>query len=729
MRKKRILLLLLVISLMAIAVTFVFSASAEESASDNESATSELEVYFFDHEKRNIGDSFIIRYGDIQILVDAGPDAATAETIKMAINHSISGSDELWDYVIVTHPDTDHIGAFSTNVVESNDFGVLKHLKEKGGIGMLIDFEIEDRELAENSFASEKNKNYTQYAKRRDSYCVPDENGESVIQSYVTAAELTKNGAHEIEVADDLTLVILDNYFYDDGIAGKSKLSSAEKNCLSVCFMLVHGDQKLLFTGDLEEYDSGNGYAQIYGETKLYELNEKYLSGGVDFFKAGHHGSKTSNCKEFIDKIHPNYIYIPVVAGTKEKTVSGFPQKEVMQNFLSYTDHIFMPSIAIYEEDAISTTWPTKIQKYYGEVKIFSDGRQMWASSECEVGINGEPKPITETAWLKNNFDIPFSTYVFDTNGIYGDGQCVLLKYGSIEILIDCGINARESRDTNSDFYISDVSRYCVDGVLEYVIVTHPQTDALSQMDEIIENFKIVNLIDFGSNVSSATVNAKGGWYNTYRAAANQALSQRDILNYYGDGKKDFFSITEGLSLKLFNIKPTTCDDENDYSISVLVNYYDKKLLFTSDLTNGDGGEDRLNEEAGGLIKGVSFFIASDGARDGANSPDLVENIAPRYVVISAAGGMQLPGGTYVSRQNMDNFKQLTSGKSSKKNGQTYLMSEIKNNKVSPVTGDIVFILIDPAGPSVEIQEIAPQSIDFEETPTMVETDYYKNAA
>jgi len=37
--------------------------------------------------------------------------------------------------------------------------------------------------------------------------------------------------------------------------------------------------------------------------------------------------------------------------------------------------------------------------------------------------------------------------------------------------------------------------------------------------------------------------------------------------------------------------------------------------------------------------------------------------------------------------------------------------------------------LIDPAGPSVEIQETAPQSIDFEETPTMVETDYYKNAA
>jgi len=184
----------------------------------------------------------------------------------------------------------------------------------------------------------------------------------------------------------------------------------------------------------------------------------------------------------------------------------------------------------------------------------------------------------------------------------------------------------------------------------------------------------------------------------------------------------------EGERLKNYDI----VDEEAEYELfgkdPVFV-YYDKKLLFTSDLTNGDGGEKRLNEEAGSLIKDVSFFIASDGARDGANSPDLVENISPRYVVISAAGGMQLPGGTYVSRQNMDNFKQLTSGKSSKKNGQTYLMSEIKNNKVSPVTGDIVFILIDPAGPSVEIQETAPQSIDFEETPTMVETDYYKNAA
>ena len=58
------------------------------------------------------------------------------------------------------------------------------------------------------------------------------------------------------------------------------------------------------------------------------DIIKKYKLTKIDFLKVGHHGSKTSSSKEFINKINPKYSIISV--GRKNKY--GHPNKEVLNN-------------------------------------------------------------------------------------------------------------------------------------------------------------------------------------------------------------------------------------------------------------------------------------------------------------------------------------------------------------------------------------------------------------
>ena len=61
--------------------------------------------------------------------------------------------------------------------------------------------------------------------------------------------------------------------------------------------MINHATRKFLFTGDLEED----------GETSLVAKNDL---GEVEFFKAGHHGSKTSSTDAWLAAVKPKIAVI-----------------------------------------------------------------------------------------------------------------------------------------------------------------------------------------------------------------------------------------------------------------------------------------------------------------------------------------------------------------------------------------------------------------------------------
>ena len=62
--------------------------------------------------------------------------------------------------------------------------------------------------------------------------------------------------------------------------------------------------------------------------TTEHEILDKYNLSDIDVLKVGHHGSRTSSSKEFINEINPKYSIISVGRNNR----FGHPNKEVLNN-------------------------------------------------------------------------------------------------------------------------------------------------------------------------------------------------------------------------------------------------------------------------------------------------------------------------------------------------------------------------------------------------------------
>ena len=105
---------------------------------------------------------------------------------------------------------------------------------------------------------------------------------------------------------------------------------------------LIIDNNKLHFL-NTKEYDNENdnsnviyteldGYKFMFmgdaGIDKEKDILDKYNISDIDVLKVGHHGSKTSSSKDFINGINPKYSVISVGKNNRY----GHPNKEVLNN-------------------------------------------------------------------------------------------------------------------------------------------------------------------------------------------------------------------------------------------------------------------------------------------------------------------------------------------------------------------------------------------------------------
>ena len=109
------------------------------------------------------------------------------------------------------------------------------------------------------------------------------------------------------------------------------------------CISELNVDNNKLYFLQTKEYDDENDNSNvIYTELNGYkfmfmgvasittekEILDKYNLTNIDVLKVGHHGSKTSSSKNFIDEINPKYSIISVGKNNRY----GHPNKEVLDN-------------------------------------------------------------------------------------------------------------------------------------------------------------------------------------------------------------------------------------------------------------------------------------------------------------------------------------------------------------------------------------------------------------
>ena len=198
-----------------------------------------LEVHFLDVGQ---ADSTLIKCDGYTMLIDAGEDAQGTKIQNYLKKQGV----EKLDYLVLTHPDSDHIGSadviltkFETDTVFMSDYE-----KDTRIYNDLIDL-MKDNQIT---------------------YFTP-----SVGDTYPL-------GSASLQI-------LAPNDEYED------------PNNASIALLLTHGENSFLFTGDAEKSAETD---MLYNGLNLV----------ADVFHAGHHGSKTSNTEDFMDVVNPQYVVI-----------------------------------------------------------------------------------------------------------------------------------------------------------------------------------------------------------------------------------------------------------------------------------------------------------------------------------------------------------------------------------------------------------------------------------
>ena len=137
--------------------------------------------------------------------------------------------------------------------------------------------------------------------------------------------------------------VIFNCGLYNDLEKELIKVLDKKKIKYYLCIKELNIDKNKLYFLQTKEYDNENDnsnviYTELYGYKFMFmgdassttekEILSKYNLPDLDVLKVGHHGSKTSSGKKFIDEINPKYSIISV--GKKNRY--GHPNKEVLDN-------------------------------------------------------------------------------------------------------------------------------------------------------------------------------------------------------------------------------------------------------------------------------------------------------------------------------------------------------------------------------------------------------------
>lgn len=262
----------------------------------------ELEVHFLDV---GHGDSTVVICGEHAMMIDCGDDAQGTKLQNYLTKHDI----KKLDYLVLTHPDKDHIG---------------------GAPVILTKFPID--QVFESGYYKE------------------NKTAEKLRQTlkYERVNTITPKVGTEYQLGEAWFTILAPNGEYE------------ESNNSSIALLLHFGNNTFLFTGDAEKE----------AESDMVENSKnRGLSLKADVYQAGHHGSKSSSKKKFLQAASPEFAVI----SCDYQGEYGHPHAEVLNRLRE-------AGIKVFRTDE------------QGTIVAVSDGKSIiWNCAPSESWIAGEP--------------------------------------------------------------------------------------------------------------------------------------------------------------------------------------------------------------------------------------------------------------------------------------------------------------------------------------------------
>ena len=252
----------------------------------------DVKVHFVDVGQ---GDAIIVELPDGKtVLIDAGED--NYSNLKSYIDDETDI--DVFDYVIATHADYDHIGNFDDLFADYQVKYVYRpYVKYSGSKG---------------SFSTDFNQGASLYTQKSAAYYdfLTAINNETYVENGETKNCGWEFFTHKSDFSGKISFKgQIYEYYFDfltPTVDSYTKINYKNANDYSPIIKFSYQGVDVMFTGDAEGSNEGDA------EDEFVEFYKNYLDVGVDVdvLKVSHHGSETSTTQAFLDLVKPEYAVI-----------------------------------------------------------------------------------------------------------------------------------------------------------------------------------------------------------------------------------------------------------------------------------------------------------------------------------------------------------------------------------------------------------------------------------
>lgn len=245
-----------------------------------------------------------------------------------------------------------------------------------------------------------------------------------------------------------------------------------------------------------------------------------------------------------------------------------------------------------------------------------------------------------------------------------GNGDCIYVKVGETDVLIDAGASA-----SGAAAIAQYVDRYCTDGVLEYVVATHADSDHISGFAGTSTVRGIFKRYDCRTIIQFSNTNSTSDVLTAFCQARDDEISRGarcyTALQCYLqlNGAQKVYDLGNGVTMEVLYQRyyEENTAEENDCSVCLLIKQGDKSFLFTGDLEAA--GEEALLASNPTLGE-VTVYKGGHHGSSSSASLAFLNVIRPQYVCICCNAGSveytQNSLGTFPSQDFIDRVSLYT---------------------------------------------------------------------
>jgi beta-lactamase superfamily II metal-dependent hydrolase len=214
---------------------------------------------------------------------------------------------------------------------------------------------------------------------------------------------------------------------------------------------------------------------------------------------------------------------------------------------------------------------------------------------------------------------------VFVLNVGQGDAILIVCPHGTHRMLIDTGARGYPG---SQDAFQKQLRALVPGGnqAIAVVVVTHPHEDHVGGLEWVLTNFKVKKLIDSGHPLTPSFAAAT----KVVKAQVKAGTLQRFQAKLFPPKSVADFCPATNLTAELLLPKGYgKAANANNNSVSVLVSYGSKKLLFTGDAERAAEKLLLADPATASRLTNISFYKVGHHGAETSSTPDFLDAITP----------------------------------------------------------------------------------------------------